>query len=98
MLRHAANQPAGTRWFVLDASAIGYLDSTGAAMLLALREALAERGIRLGIAEVYSTPKQVLKSAGVIHAIGKDMIFEDLADVLPAFERQQSINNHQAQE
>jgi high affinity sulfate transporter 1 len=80
--------PVGTRWFVLDASAIAQIDSTGAAMLDELRAWLAARGVVLGIAELHSDPAEILAGAGVLARIGSTMLFEDLEDVATAFARE----------
>ncbi|MFK8250075.1 SulP family inorganic anion transporter [Ancylobacter terrae] len=79
--------PAGTRWFVLDASAIVQVDSTAAAMLEAFRADLARRGIALGIAELHADPGEILARAGLLERIGRGMIFEDLEDAATAFAR-----------
>lgn len=78
--------PAGTRWFVVDASAITQTDSTAAAMLAEVRAGLAARGIRLGFAEFNAPVRALLDRAGLLAAIGPEMIFDDLDDALRAFE------------
>jgi MFS superfamily sulfate permease-like transporter len=79
-------EPAGKRWFVLDASAITQVDSTAAAMLEEVRADLAGRDIALGLAELHAEVRDLLDRAGLIAAIGPDMIFDDLDDALRAFE------------
>jgi sulfate permease, SulP family len=76
----------GTRWLVLDASAITEIDSTAAAMLEAARADLAARGVALGLAELHADVHGLLDRAGLVAAIGADMIFDDLDDALRAFE------------
>lgn len=83
----ARDLPATTRWFVLDASAIVQIDSTAAAMLDDVRRVLAERGIAFGLAELHIEPMQLLKRAGLLQKIGREMIFDDVEEVVPAFER-----------
>jgi high affinity sulfate transporter 1 len=78
--------PPGTRWLVLDASAIVQVDSTAAAMLEEVRAELAGRGIALGLAELHADVRGLLDRAGFIAAIGPGMVFEDLDDALRAFE------------
>jgi MFS superfamily sulfate permease-like transporter len=78
--------PAGTRWLVLDASAITDVDSTAAAMLEEVRADLAERGIRLGLAELHAGVQALFARAGLLAAIGPAMIFDDLDDAFRAFE------------
>jgi high affinity sulfate transporter 1 len=76
--------PADTRWLVLDASPITQIDSTAAAMLEEVRSDLARRGVRLGLAEVHTEVRGLLERAGLIAAIGPEMIFDDLDDALRA--------------
>jgi high affinity sulfate transporter 1 len=82
--------PAGTRWLILDASAITQVDSTAAAMLEEVRADLAGRGIALGLAELHADVHGLLDRAGLIAAIGPAMIFDDLDDALRAFEATRS--------
>ena len=81
----ADDLPPDTRWFVLDASAIVQIDSTGAAMLEEVATDFAGRGISFGIAELHAEPKALLERAGLVEQIGPAMIFEDLEDALRAF-------------
>ncbi len=81
----AADLPADTRWFVLDASAIVQMDSTAAAMLEDIQSAFAARGLAFGIAELHKEPMEILERAGLLDKIGRAMIFEDLEDVMTAF-------------
>ena len=60
--------PAGTRWLVLDASAIAQVDSTAAAMLEEVRADLAGRGIALGLAELHAEVRGLLDRAGLLAA------------------------------
>ncbi|MFG1245167.1 SulP family inorganic anion transporter [Xanthobacter flavus] len=78
--------PPGTRWLVLDASAITQVDSTAAAMLEEVRADLASRGVALGLAELHRDVRTLLDRAGLIAAVGPAMIFEDLDDALRTFE------------
>jgi high affinity sulfate transporter 1 len=78
--------PAGTRWLVLDASAITQVDSTAAAMFEDVRAALAARGVALGFAELHADVRGLLERAGLVAALGAEMIYEDLDDALRAFE------------
>lgn len=78
--------PADTRWFLLDAGAVTQTDSTAAAMLEEVRADLAERGVRLGFAEFNAPVRDLLDRAGLLAAIGPDMIFDDLEDAYRAFE------------
>lgn len=84
---HLAALPHDTKWFVIDASAIAQADSTAATMLADVQADFAESGVRLGIAELHKEPKEILARSGVLAQIGADMLFEDLEEVLPAFDR-----------
>lgn len=86
LLAIADAQPEDTRWLVLDGSAITQVDSTAAAMFDELRAELAARGIRLGLAELHADVFGLLDRAGLIDALGREMIFDDLEDALSAFE------------
>jgi high affinity sulfate transporter 1 len=79
-------EPEETRWLVLDAGGIARTDSTAAAMLAEVRADLAARGVRLGLAELNAEVRSLLDRAGLLAAIGPDMIFDDLDDALRAFE------------
>jgi sulfate permease, SulP family len=86
-LRAIADElPPGTRWLVIDASAVTQVDSTGATMLEEVRAHLADRGIALGLAELHADAQGLLDRAGLLSAMGRDRIFEDLDDALRAFE------------
>ncbi|WP_425475947.1 SulP family inorganic anion transporter [Mesorhizobium yinganensis] len=77
---------ADTKWFVLDASAIAQIDSTGATMLGDFAADLAKRGIAVGLAELHADARALLGRAGVLASIGPEMIFDDLDDAFRAFE------------
>ena len=79
--------PGGARWLVVDASAIVQVDSTAAAMLIDLNDELAGLGVRLGLAELHAEARRLLQAAGVLAALGSDMLFETMEDVEPAFDR-----------
>ena len=88
--------PKDIRWFVLDASAITQIDTTAAAMLEEVRDDLADRGIRLGLAELHAEVAALLDRAGVLAALGPDLIFDDLDDALRAFEASDAIHGGSA--
>ncbi len=75
------------RWFVLDASAIVQIDSTGAAALDDFAGHLKARGIALGIVELHAEAKALLDRTGFVDRIGPTMLFDDLQDALAAFRR-----------
>ena len=72
---------------MLDASTIPHVDSTAADMLDRLHADLAARGITLGLAELHAEVRQLLRAAGVLDRIGKDMLFDDVEEVEPALRR-----------
>jgi MFS superfamily sulfate permease-like transporter len=75
------------RWFVLDASAIVQIDSTGAAALDDFAGHLKARGIALGIVELHAEARALLERTGFVERIGATMLFDDLQDALAAFRR-----------
>ena len=80
------NLPADTRWFIFDAGAAAQIDSTAATMLDDLRDFVEGRGLKFGIVELHSEPRETLLRSGVIDKIGNGMIFDDLEDAIAAFE------------
>ncbi|MGI6856986.1 SulP family inorganic anion transporter [Mesorhizobium sp. 1B3] len=78
--------PERTEWFILDASAIVQVDSTGAAMLDDIRVELSARGIALGFAELHAESRALLERAGVIERTGEAMVFDNLDEAFHAFE------------
>ena len=85
-----ASLPAGTRWFVLDASAIAQIDSSAVAMLDDVREDLAVDGMTLGIAELHAEVKTILERSGVMERIGRQYVFEDVEDAIRGFSAEQN--------
>ncbi|NKJ98057.1 STAS domain-containing protein [Rhizobium leguminosarum bv. viciae] len=83
---------AGTRCFVLDASAITHIDSTGATALAAVAEILAKRDIIFAIADLSEESRDILERAGVIKAIGAHNLFNGREEALTAL----TSNNSQA--
>ncbi len=76
--------PADTRCFVLDASAITQIDSTGAAALDAVAELLAKRNITFAIADLSEESRGILTRAGVIKAVGAQNLFNGREEALRA--------------
>jgi SulP family sulfate permease len=66
------------RWFVLNVEANVEIDITAADGLRELARDLADSGIHLGLARVKNDLYMPLERAGVIDAIGKDMLFATL--------------------
>lgn len=84
--------PKGTRWFVLDTTAITQIDTTAATALDQIAEDMAARGLRFGLAELNAEVRDLLDRAGVLDRIGRDMLFDDLGDVLDAFRRTDPVD------
>jgi hypothetical protein len=55
-------------------------------MLEEVRADLDGRGVALGLAELHAEAKVLLERAGVLASIGPAMVFDDLDDVLRAFQ------------
>ena len=64
----------GAHWFVLDASAMPYADSTAIATLLDFRETLQGRGLHFAIAGGHGRFREVLQRAGVMKALSAHAI------------------------
>ena len=79
--------PRSTQWFVLDAEAVTTLDSTAAAVLEEIRQELARRQIRLGLASLHYQPHRLLQQAGFLPKVGPEMLFSRAEDAALAFER-----------
>jgi high affinity sulfate transporter 1 len=73
-----AESSRDVRWIVLDGSPINLVDVTGADTLDALVGELAERGVRLGFANVRREVSQMLDRAGVLERLGPDAVFPAL--------------------
>ncbi|WP_271896477.1 SulP family inorganic anion transporter [Candidatus Phyllobacterium onerii] len=86
----ASGLPAGTRWFVIDASAIAQIDSTALAMLDDIRGDLAADGMTLGIAELHAEVKKMLERSGLLESIGPQYVFEDVEDAIRGFNARQN--------
>ncbi|MEX2696962.1 SulP family inorganic anion transporter [Rhizobium mongolense] len=75
---------AGTKCFVLDASAITHIDSTGAVAFDAVAEGLARRNITFAIADLSEESRGILERAGVVEAIGAHNLFNGREEALRA--------------
>jgi SulP family sulfate permease len=80
----AAPQPV--RWVVIDAEAIGDVDSTGAGMLADLADATRARGITLTVARLKSSVAEYLTRAGVMDKVGAEHVFLEVDDAVAAYE------------
>jgi sulfate permease, SulP family len=77
-LENQAYPDSPVRWFVLNVEANTEIDITAADGLRELARELADSGIHLGLARVKNDLYVPLYRAGVIDAIGKDMLFATL--------------------
>ncbi len=75
---NAAYPQTPVRWLVLNVEANVEVDITAADGLRELAEELRQQGVRLGLARVKNDVHAPLARAGVIEAIGGDMIFATL--------------------
>lgn len=83
--------PPGTRWLVIDASAIAQIDSTAAVMFDQLQRELAERGVTLAVAELHRDPMDILRRSGFLDALGPALMFDELQDAVGAFEAEHRV-------
>jgi SulP family sulfate permease len=81
-----AAAPEPVRWVVIDAEAIGDVDSTGAGMLADLADGLRPRGITLAVARLKAAASEYLGRAGVLEKIGAEHVYLEVDDAVAAFE------------
>jgi SulP family sulfate permease len=77
-LENRAYPDSPVRWFVLNVEANTEIDITAADGLRELARELADSGVRLGLARVKNDLYLPLHRAGIVDAIGKDMLFATL--------------------
>jgi sulfate permease, SulP family len=90
ILAAVSRQPEPPAWLILDASAINHLDMSAVDTLEDIRVALAERGIRLAIADLHSRPRAMIEKSGLGTRIGGDMIFDSTEDAVSTFEKRRT--------
>ena len=76
----------GARWFVLDASAMPYADSTAVEALETLRRHLDGLGVRFVIATPHGRVREVIGRAGLIDALGAGAVFPSVEAALAALQ------------
>jgi high affinity sulfate transporter 1 len=86
LLKIASATRAADKWFILDATAINVLDSTGLRTLEEVQRYLAERGVAFGLADLNNRSRQAIDRAGLRDRMGRDMIFPSAEAALAAFE------------
>jgi sulfate permease, SulP family len=79
-----ADPPA--RWFVLNAEAVVYVDSTAIDMLRASQRELADRGIVFAGARAKGMLRDVFDSTGLTERIGTENLFPSVRLAVKAFE------------
>jgi MFS superfamily sulfate permease-like transporter len=87
LLGSVSRSPSPPEWLLLDAGAIGQLDTTAVDALEDARANLAARGIRLAIAELHGPARQMIRRSGLAERLGPGMIFhsaEEAADIFEA--------------
>jgi SulP family sulfate permease len=72
-------------WFCIDATAVDDIDFSAAANLRETYKLMKEKGVRLVLAEVEEDIRLELDRSEVTGVIGKDFIFETVADVEAAY-------------
>jgi sulfate permease, SulP family len=72
-------------WFCIDATAMDDIDFSAAATLRELYHTLKEKGVRLVMAEVSDSVRTQLERSELIDLVGKDAIYEEIADVEDSF-------------
>jgi sulfate permease, SulP family len=82
----AERADAAIRCVVVDVEPAGILDTTAAAMLVALRAELLRRGIALTLARVSSELNERLRRTGATEAFGEQNLFSSLHEAVEAYE------------
>jgi MFS superfamily sulfate permease-like transporter len=83
--RHIAAAQQPVRSVLVDAEAIGVMDTTSSDMLLKLHGDLDKQDISLGFARVTDTVQDEMKVTGVEDAIGASHFYETITDGVDAF-------------
>jgi SulP family sulfate permease len=81
---------APVRWVVLDAEAIGDVDSSGAGTLADLADSLTERGITLAFARLKGPVAEYLARAEIMDKVGSAHVFLEVDGAVAAFEAEQA--------
>lgn len=80
-----AEPEAPVVWFMLDAEAITYIDSTAGEALESVRRELVSQGITLVIARAKHPLRQRMKRLGLINSIGEDRFYASIRSAVAAF-------------
>jgi len=84
-LAAAAHAGDGLRWFVVDMQPVNLVDATGILVLRDLRDALAARGVVVGLAGRYEEWTARLRAGDAADALGGIALFPDAAGAADAF-------------
>lgn len=78
-VRIAAAARDGVQTVILDMRYVSDVDSTGARVLIELKEAMARRGVQIALAHIPSgSPLHgVMSDAGILEGLGRDRVFDD---------------------
>jgi sulfate permease, SulP family len=80
-----ASEP-GVRWICIDSAAISDVDYSGWKSLAELQGELAERGVRLVLADLTGDVRTELERYGVLAQVGADAVFASVGDAVDAFD------------
>ena len=73
-------------WFVLQAQAIGRIDSTAEQMLREFIDEITDRGMVFAAAELKQELTEQFERVGLIEQIGRDRVFATVEEAIAAFE------------
>ena len=76
----------GVRWICVDSAAISDVDYSGWKTLAELHDELAERGVRLVLADLTGDVRTELERYGVLAQVGTDAVFASVGDAVDAFD------------
>jgi SulP family sulfate permease len=76
----------GVRWICVDSAAISDVDYSGWKTLAELHDELAERGVRLVLADLTGGVRTELERYGVLAQVGTDSVFASVGDAVDAFD------------
>lgn len=81
-----ANTDDPPAWLCLAAEAVSDIDYSGGETIRQLHGQLAERGVKLVIAEPISEVRELLDRYGLVELLGPDALFDTVDDAVNAFE------------
>jgi sulfate permease, SulP family len=75
-------------WFVIDAAAITNIDFTGADTIQQVHQILMKKGVTLLLSNVVDNVQKQLDHYGLTALIGEERFYDNLAEVLEAYQKQ----------